>query len=107
VLGFGFGAVKGTVIVVLAFSVLVLAYDTIWGPDGRPAWIRHSRSYSFINASSEALVKMISKRRREAAEAAASENADGGDDASEDAPAPAATRAASHKSGRSGHHRAD
>ncbi len=71
VLGFGFGAVKGTIIVVLGFSVLVLGYDTIWGVNGRPDWITQSRTYPFINASSDALVKMIGERRSEAAAAAA------------------------------------
>ena len=36
VLGFGFGSVKGMIIVVMAFSLLVLGYDTIWGAGGRP-----------------------------------------------------------------------
>ena len=36
VLGFGFGAIKGAIIIVLAFSVLVLGYDTVWGIKGRP-----------------------------------------------------------------------
>lgn len=76
VLGFGFGAVKGTLIIVLGYSVLILAYDTIWGPKGRPGWITHSRTYSFIDASSEALVKMISQRRREAAEDRAKDEAE-------------------------------
>ena len=66
VLGFGFGAVKGTIIVVLAFSVLVLGYDTVWGQEGRPEWITQSRTYPFVNASSEALVTLIAERRREA-----------------------------------------
>lgn len=65
VLGFGFGAVKGVIIVVLAFSVLVLGYDTIWGVKGRPEWIVTARTYPFINASSEALVKIIGERRRQ------------------------------------------
>lgn len=66
VLGFGFGAVKGVIIMVLGFSVLVLGYDTVWGPGGRPDWITHSRTYPFINASSEALVQLIAQRRRDA-----------------------------------------
>jgi membrane protein required for colicin V production len=70
VLGFGFGAVKGTILVVLGFSVLVLGYDTIWGAGGRPAWLVKSRTYSFVDASSEALVKMIGDRRKAAADAA-------------------------------------
>ena len=65
-LGFGFGAVKGTIIVVLGFSVLVLGYDTVWGARGRPQWITGSRSYAFIDASSGALVKMLGERRAEA-----------------------------------------
>ena len=63
VLGFGFGAVKGMIIVTLAFSVLVLGYDTVWGVGGRPAWITQARTYPFVNASSEALVTMIAERR--------------------------------------------
>lgn len=65
VLGFGFGAVKGVIIIVLGFSVLVLGYDTVWGVSGRPDWITQARTYPFINASSEELVHMISQRRRE------------------------------------------
>jgi membrane protein required for colicin V production len=73
VIGFGFGAIKGAIIVVLAFSVLVLGYDTVWGVGGRPLWITQARSYPFVNASSDALVKMIGERRRAAAEAEARE----------------------------------
>ena len=68
VLGFGFGAVKGMIIVVLGFSVLMLGYDITWGPSGRPDWIRQSRTYPFVNAASEALVVMIAKRRQQAVE---------------------------------------
>ncbi|MBC2669457.1 CvpA family protein [Novosphingobium piscinae] len=73
VIGFGFGAVKGMLIAVIGFSILVLGYDTVWGVDGRPDWITQSRTYPFINASSDALVTMIGERRREAAEAASAE----------------------------------
>jgi membrane protein required for colicin V production len=65
-LGFGFGIVKGAIIVIFAFSLLLLAYDTMWGSEGRPAWMVEARSYRFINASSEALVTLIAERRREA-----------------------------------------
>lgn len=71
VLGFGFGGVKGMIIVTLGFSILVLGYDTVWGAGGRPTWITQSRTYPFVNASSEALVTIIADRRREAAEAEA------------------------------------
>lgn len=66
VLGFGFGTVKGVLIVVVAFSVLVLGYDTVWGPKGRPNWITQARTYRFVDASSSALVAMIAQRRQAA-----------------------------------------
>jgi membrane protein required for colicin V production len=71
VLGFGFGGIKGMIFVTLGFSILVLGYDTVWGPDGRPAWIKQARTYPFVNASSEALVTLIAERRQAAAEAEA------------------------------------
>lgn len=69
VIGFGFGAVKGMMIAVIGFSIIVLGYDTVWGISGRPTWISQSRTYPFINASSDALVKIIGERRRAAADA--------------------------------------
>lgn len=71
VLGFGFGGVKGVLMSVVAFSVLLLGYDTVWGPGGRPDWISQARSYPFMNASSEALVDMIAERREANREAEA------------------------------------
>ena len=91
VLGFGFGAVKGTVAVVMAFSLLVLGYDTVWGAGGRPTWLTHSRTYPFVNASSEALVRMIGRRHQEAAAAAdgsAPDDATSSEAAPEDTPTP-------------------
>ena len=70
VIGMGFGAVKGMLMAVLGFSILVLGYDTVWGVDGRPDWITQSRTYPFINASSDGLVKILAERRAEAAAAA-------------------------------------
>lgn len=67
-IGFGFGAIKGALITVVGFSVLVLGYDTVWGPGGRPDWIKLSRNYPFVNAASEELVQMIAERRKAAAE---------------------------------------
>lgn len=63
VLGFGFGAVKGTIIMVMAFSLIALGYDTVWGVAGRPAWITTARTYPFVNASAEAMVHLIEERR--------------------------------------------
>jgi membrane protein required for colicin V production len=74
-LGFGFGAIKGIIIVVLGFSILVLGYDTVWGAQGRPDWISLSRSYPFINAASDELVQMIGERHRAARRAEKAEGA--------------------------------
>lgn len=63
VLGFGFGAVKGALIVIFAFSVLVLGFDTVWGFKGRPDWITQARTYPAADAFSRELVSMISERR--------------------------------------------
>ena len=63
VLGFGFGAVKGALIVVFAFSVLVLGFDTVWGYQGRPNWITQARTYPAADAFSRELVRMIAERR--------------------------------------------
>ena len=63
VLGFGFGALKGAIIVVVAFSLLVLGYDTVWGAQGRPTWIQNARTYPSINAGSEQMVGYIRERR--------------------------------------------
>lgn len=63
VLGFGFGALKGLVIVVIAFSLLVLGYDSVWNYGGRPAWITTARTYELVDASSRTLVEMLAERR--------------------------------------------
>lgn len=68
-LGFGFGAVKGFVIVVLGFSLLVFGYDVVWGINGRPIWLSQARTYPFLNAASEELMTMVADRREAAAEA--------------------------------------
>jgi membrane protein required for colicin V production len=63
VLGFGFGAVKGTLIAVFAFSVLALGYDSIWGYKGRPVWITTARTYPIVDAGSRSLVALVAERR--------------------------------------------
>jgi membrane protein required for colicin V production len=72
VLGFGFGAIKGFVIMVLAFSLLVFAYDVVWGPQGRPGWIKDGRTYPFLNAASDELMTLVAKRRSDAVKSARS-----------------------------------
>ena len=63
VLGFGFGAVKGVVITVVGFALLVLGYDDVWGYRGRPEWIVQARSYELVDSSSRALVEVLAERR--------------------------------------------
>ena len=79
VLGFGFGAVKGALIVVFAFSVLALGFDTVWGYKGRPDWIKQARTYQATDAFSRQLVQLLAERRAkvlgEEAEAAAADEA--------------------------------
>lgn len=62
-LGFGFGAVKGALIAVFAFSILVLGFDTVWGAQGRPDWISQARTYQAADAFSRELVQMLAQRR--------------------------------------------
>lgn len=63
VLGFGFGAIKGALIVIFAFSVLMLGFDTVWGYKGRPDWIAQARTYPAADAFSRELVQLIAERR--------------------------------------------
>lgn len=72
VLGFGFGGVKGVLVVVVAFSLLVLGYDHVWGFGGRPTWITTARSYDLVDGGSRSLVELIAQRRAQVLD----ENAD-------------------------------
>lgn len=63
VLGFGFGAVKGAVMAVFAFALLVTGYDDKWGYTGRPAWMTDARTYSAADAFSRQLLPAINLRR--------------------------------------------
>ena len=58
-----YGCLKGALIVVFAFSVLVLGFDTAWGYKGRPDWITQARSYPVVDAFSREMVWMIAERR--------------------------------------------
>jgi len=65
VLGFGFGALKGALIVVVAFALVVLGYTDQWGYKGRPDWITQARTYQLVDASANEMVEMIAQRRAE------------------------------------------
>jgi membrane protein required for colicin V production len=65
VLGFGFGAVKGALIAVFAFSLLVMGFDDVWGYKGRPNWMTSARTYPAAEAFSRQLIPMIAVKRDE------------------------------------------
>lgn len=71
VIGFGFGGIKGVIIAVMAFSILVLGFDLAWGAGGRPSWITQARTYPLVNTASEKLVSLIAERRKAAGRAKA------------------------------------
>lgn len=65
VLGFGFGAVKGALMAVFAFAMLVTGFDREWGYVGRPAWITEARTYAAADAFSRQLLPEIAVRREQ------------------------------------------
>lgn len=65
VLGFGFGTIKGFIIVVIGFSLLVLGYDRVWDYRGRPVWITTAHSYELIDGASRSMVEILAQRRAE------------------------------------------
>lgn len=64
-LGFGFGALKGLVVVSLVFLLMTLLLDVVGGgPARRPAWMRDSRTYPLLNATSAGIADFVDRRRR-------------------------------------------
>jgi membrane protein required for colicin V production len=64
-LGFGFGALKGLVLVSIGFLLLVLVFDTVGGgPDGRPDWITRSTTYPLLDKSSATVADFVARRRK-------------------------------------------
>lgn len=64
VLGVGFGALKGLIGATLLFLLASLATDTVYGgAAARPDWMRASRTYPLLNASSRAIVDFVAMRR--------------------------------------------
>lgn len=63
VLGFGFGAVKGALIAVFGFAMLVTGMDDSWGYHGRPTWMVTARTYAAADAFSRQLMPQIAIRR--------------------------------------------
>lgn len=64
-LGFGFGALKGLIIVTLAYLLANLGYDTIYGHMAeRPGWMRDSRTHPLLNATGRAIVDWVGEQRQ-------------------------------------------
>lgn len=64
-LGFGFGALKGLILVSIAFLLLVLVFDTVGGgPAKRPKWITSSTTYPLLNATSAGIADFVDRRRK-------------------------------------------
>lgn len=63
-LGLGFGALKGLIGATLLFLLATLAVDS-WAGAGarRPAWLRDSATYPLLNASGNAIVDYVQRRR--------------------------------------------
>jgi membrane protein required for colicin V production len=65
VLGFGFGALKGLIIVTLGYLLINLGYDTIYGQAAeRPGWMRNSRTHPLLNATGRSIVDWVGNRRK-------------------------------------------
>jgi len=65
VLGFGFGGLKGLIIVTLAYLLLNLGCDVIYGATApRPEWMRNSRTHPLLNATGRAIVDWVGQRRK-------------------------------------------
>jgi membrane protein required for colicin V production len=64
-LGFGFGAMKGLIIASLVFLLATLVFDVVGGgPERRPAWMRESRTYPLLNATSAGIADFVDRRRK-------------------------------------------
>lgn len=64
-LGFGFGALKGLIIASLLFLLMTLVLDFVrGGPQRRPEWMRSSRTYPLLNATSASIADFVDRRRK-------------------------------------------
>ena len=64
-LGFGFGALKGLIVASLLFLLATLLFDFMGGgPKGRPEWMRSSRTYPLLNATSAGIADFVDRRRK-------------------------------------------
>jgi membrane protein required for colicin V production len=66
VLGFGFGMLKGLIMATLLFLIIVMGFETLFGPkEPRPEWMVKSRTYPLLNASGVAMSEFVREQRDE------------------------------------------
>jgi membrane protein required for colicin V production len=66
VLGFGFGMLKGLIMATLLFLIIVMGFETLFGPkELRPEWMVKSRTYPLLNASGVAMSEFVREQRDE------------------------------------------
>jgi len=64
-LGFGFGALKGLILASLGFLLATLVVDLVrGGARNRPEWMKASRTYPLLNATSAGIADFADRRRR-------------------------------------------
>lgn len=63
-LGVGFGALKGLLLVTIGFLFVTVLHDVVYGSAAeRPDWMTTSRTYPLIRASAEAVTDFVEERR--------------------------------------------
>ena len=66
VLGFGFGAIKGLLIITVCYVAFIFVYHALYGQTSvKPDWLRLSRSDPLLNASSEAMSSWAAQNSRD------------------------------------------
>jgi membrane protein required for colicin V production len=66
VLGLGFGALKGILVVTVCYALFIMVYDALYGElSPKPDWLRFTRSYPLLNASSEAMSSWVAQSSRD------------------------------------------
>lgn len=73
VLGFGFGATKGLILVAIGFVFISMVYNVFYGLDAkRPMWMTQSRTYPLLDASGRAITGFVRERQGPTANSAKS-----------------------------------
>jgi len=62
-LGFGFGALKGLILVSLGFLLVVLVTDTMGGGPTQ-VWLKSARVYPLLNVTSAGIADFVDRRRK-------------------------------------------